>query len=97
MCYIAVFTEVNAMWAILLSAVLIGAPEQAPAQPLVSVSGKVSTPQDPVTCRTFRVTGSLFARTKECRTAREWRRVETAAKATASRMVIEGRGMIVGY
>jgi hypothetical protein len=96
MCYGTRFGEVNAMWVILLSALLVGTPAGTPAKPLVSVSGAVSTPEDPVTCRKFKVTGSLAGRVKECRTESEWRKISDAARAAGQRMVQDNMGRPTG-
>lgn len=80
------------MWSIVLSAMLVAAPNPAAAKDPVSVSGAVSTPDDPVTCRKFKVTGSLIGKVKECRTASEWRRVRDAAQTTSRKMVLDNMG-----
>ncbi len=84
------------MWAILLSALLIGAPEGTTSKAKGSMSGAVSTPEDPVTCRKFKVTGSLVGRVKECRTASEWKKIADAARAASQRLVEDNRGRPAG-
>lgn len=80
------------MWVIALSAMLVAAPGPEATKVLVSVSGKVSTAEDPVTCRKYTVTGSLVRKVKECRTASEWRKVTDAAQATSRKMMIDNMG-----
>lgn len=80
------------MWIIVLGGMLVAAPAAGPAKELVSVSGAVSTPDDPVTCRKFKVTGSLIGKVKECRTASEWRRVRDSAQATSRKMMTDNMG-----
>lgn len=80
------------MWAMFVGTLLIGAPEGVPAGTPVSVSGAISTPENPVTCRKYRVTGSLIGRVKECRTASEWKRVTDAARQTGQKMVLDNMG-----
>lgn len=82
------------MWVMVLSAMLVAAPEPAAAKGPVSVSGAVSTPEDPVTCRRFKVTGSLVGKVRECRTASEWRKVTDAARYTSRKMVQENTGRL---
>ncbi len=80
------------MLMMMLSALLIGAPEGTTAKAGVSVSGAVSTAGNLVTCRKYKVTGSLVRQVKECRTESEWKKVTDAARATSGRMVQDGTG-----
>lgn len=77
---------------VVLIALLTATPELAAAKTPVSVTGAVSTPADPVTCRKYKVTGSLIGRVRECRTASEWRRVTQAARDTSRKMMIDNMG-----
>lgn len=80
------------MLPILLSALLVGAGDAPSNNAKISLSGVVSTPENPVTCKKFKVTGSLVGRVKECRTATEWKKVADAARAVGQKMAYDNMG-----
>jgi len=88
------------MRTLLLAMLIISSTSSVSAQAPVQLSGtdkaanaptdKVSDPDQAITCRTVRVTGSLVKKGKVCKTLAQWRVMTDSGNDLARRLVEDG-------